>query len=150
MHSSTDNTDTTAATAEWTMPWSDSFIKQEETLWKNNLPLVLATSITTGIYSYTMIDKSTNNAVNRGLLMALSTFLGITTVDLFEANNLIDTSGNMPMVAETIVVPLIYYYINRRQFQFPDLQSQAITTAGISSVLGQLLAPHVDKWMKHS
>jgi hypothetical protein len=145
----TDNltTDANATGSAWTMPWSDSFTERETQVWKNNLPLVISTSLSTAIYSYSMIDKSTNNAINRGLLMALSTFLGVSLVDLLEVNNLVDTSGNAPMIAEVVAVPLIYYYINRQQFQLPDLQSQAIKTAAISAIAGQLVAPYLQSYM---
>jgi hypothetical protein len=129
------------------LSWGDGFIEQEKKVWKNNLPLAITTSIATAVYSYTMIDKSTNNAINRGLLMTLSSLLGATVVDVASRNGYLDADGNGPMVAETLVVPLLYYWVNKRQFQFPDLESQVIKTAVIGSIAGQLLTPQVTKYL---
>ena len=117
--------------------------------WKSNLPLAVTTSVITGVYSYTMIDKSTNNAVNRALLMTLSTLLGASVVDVLASNGYLDSSGNGPMAMETVTVPLIYYWINNRQFKLPDTQSDVLKAGFVSSIAGQLLTPYVQDYMNN-
>jgi hypothetical protein len=126
--------------------WSDDIFQQEKKVARDHIPLVLSTSLATAIYSYTMIDKSTNNAINRALLMALSTFLGASAVNMLQNNQYLDTSGNTPMYVEAAMIPLFYYFITKKQFQIPDVNSQALKTGVIASVVGQLANPTVTSY----
>ena len=131
---------------DW-LSWGDGFIEQEKIIWRNTLPLAVTTSVITALYSYYMIDQSTNNAVNRALLMSLATLLGATLVDVATKNAYLDASGNAPMIAETAVVPLLYFWITKRQFQLPELEGQVVKTAAIAIVAGQLVAPQVERYL---
>ncbi len=151
--SATTITTTTTATSQerqnWGS-WTDELIEQEQVVWRNNLPLAVVSSLVAGAYSYYMIDGNANNAVNRGLLMTLSTLLGASVVDVLQNNGYLDTSGNMPMAVEAVAVPLIYFWINNKQFKLPDLQSQVIKTGFIASVAGQLATPYVRDYLNRT
>jgi len=123
--------------------WSDNIFDQEKVVFKDNVPLVISTALSAAIYSYTMIDGNTNNAINRALIMALSSFVGASAVNMLQNNGYLDASGNNRKYLEGAIIPVVYYYITRRQFQLPDLQSQAIKTGVISTVIGELANPTV-------
>lgn len=140
------NTGNQASSAPQWSSWGGDIIQQEKQVFNNNIPLVLSTSAVTALYSYFGIDGSTNNAVNRALLMALSTFVSASVVNVLKNNQYIDPSGNNGMYIEAALIPLSYYYITKKQFQLPDMNSQAIKTGIISSVAGQLANPTVTKY----
>ena len=126
--------------------WGSIQYKNETAVLKSHIPLVIATSLTTAIYSYSMIDGSSSNAMNRALLMALSTFLSGSVTNMLLLNNYIDNSGMTPQYVEGGMIPLMYYWISKGRFQLPDLQSQAIKTGVISSVVGELSRNHIDAY----
>lgn len=119
-------------------------IAREESIARRNVPLVIATASTCLLYSYFGIDRNMNNAINRSLLMALSTFLGASVTSY--AKTYFDLEGNSPMYLEAATIPLIYYYVSKRQFQLPDLDSQAIKTGVISSIVGEISTPMATKY----
>jgi hypothetical protein len=108
----------------------------------------MVNSLATGVYSYTMIDGNPNNAVNRALLMALSTLLGASVIDVLQNNDYIDSSGNMPVVAETAVIPLIYFWITNRQFKLPELRSEVLKTGGVAAITGAIATPYVKAYLE--
>lgn len=121
--------------------WSvtaDNFIDTEKAVFKSNLGLVLSTSFIALAYSYFGIDKNVSNAVNRALLMALSTFISASAVDLLANNGYIVPNSNNAKYLEGGMIPFLYYGISTRQFALPDVNSQAIKTGVISAVLGEL------------
>jgi hypothetical protein len=128
--------------------WSDNIFDEEKKVFNDNVPLVISTALATAIYSYSMIDGSTNNAINRALLMALSTFVSASAVNMLEKNGYV--GNNNRQYVEGSLIPLCYYYITKKQFQLPDMQSQAIKTGVISAVVGVLANPTVtsyyDSW----
>jgi len=130
--------------------WSSDIFSQEKKVFRNNIPLVISTTLATAIYSYTMIDKSTNNAINRALIMALSTFISASVVNMLEDNDYLDKASATPRYVEGALIPLVYYFVTKQQFQLPDLQSQAIKTGVIAAVIGEFANPTVtqyyDKW----
>ena len=131
--------------------WSASNIfDQEKKVFKNNIPLVLSTSVVTAVYSYAMIEKNVNNAISRALLMALSTFLSASAINLLEVNDYIsDVSGSSMSTARSVEFPLtalIYYYITKKQFALPDFNSQALKTGFLASAIGELATPTVSKY----
>lgn len=127
--------------------WTEGFVDEEKAVFKRNLPLVITSSVVTAVYTYTMIRKDVNDSIQHGLLMALATFLGISLVDLLQYQNVVNADGNTPKVIEAVTIPIIYYWINRRQFGLPDLQSEIIITGLISSVSAQLITPFVTDYM---
>lgn len=121
--------------------WSasaDNFIDTEKTVFKSNIGLVISTSLITAIYSYWGIDGDVNNAVNRSLLMALSTFISASITDLLQNNGYITAGSNNAKYLEGGMIPFLYYGISKKQFSIPDFNSQAIKTGVIASVLGEL------------
>jgi hypothetical protein len=126
--------------------WGDNVYRRETVVFKSQVPLAISTALTTAIYSYTMIDGSTNNAINRALLMSLSTFVGGSLVNILENNNYISSTNMDGRYVEAALIPLVYYYINQQQFQLPDLQSQAIKTGVIASVVGEFASPTVSSY----
>lgn len=130
--------------------WSDNLYGQEKVVWRNNIPLVLSTSLATAAYSYFGIDGNTNNALNRSLLMALSTFAAASVTDYLRTSNIIQPVGNQVMYTDAALIPLLYYFITKRQFQLPDVNSQAIKTGVIASIAGQLskntVATYYNTW----
>ena len=126
--------------------WGNGIFSQEKVVFKSNIPLVLSTSLTCAVYSYTMIDGSTNNAVNRALIMALSTFLGASAVNMLENNGYLGAQGHSARYVEGALIPLIYYGITKRQFELPELTSESLKTGILSSVVGELANPMVTKY----
>lgn len=124
--------------------YSDNIFDEEKKVFKDNVPLVISTALTTAIYSYSMIDGSTNNAVNRALLMALSTFLSASAVNMLENNGYVGVSNRQ--YVEGALIPLCYYYVTKKQFKLPDMQSQAIKTGVISAVVGEFANPTVARY----
>ena len=135
----------TSSNQSWSQ-WSQVQYTNEKAVLKSHIPLVIATSMTTAIYSYSMIDGSSSNAMNRALLMALSTFLSGSVTNMLLLNNYIDNTGMTPQYVEGGMIPLVYYWISKGRFQLPDLQSQAIKTGVISSVVGELSRNHIDAY----
>ncbi len=136
----------TAQNSQSWSQWSSTQYKNETAVLKSHIPLVIATSMTTAIYSYSMIDGSGSNAMNRALLMALSTFLSGSVTNMLLLNNYIDNSGMTPQYVEGGMIPLMYYWITKQRFQLPDLQSQAIKTGVIASVVGELSRNKIDAY----
>ncbi len=136
----------TASNSQSWSQWGSIQYKNETAVLKSHIPLVIATSMTTAIYSYSMIDGSGSNAMNRALLMALSTFLSGSVTNMLLLNNYIDNSGMTPQYVEGGMIPLVYYWISKGRFQLPDLQSQAIKTGVISSVVGELSRNKIDAY----
>ncbi len=136
----------TAQNSQSWSQWSSIQYSNEKAVLKSHIPLVIATSMTTAIYSYSMIDGSSSNAMNRALLMALSTFLSGSVTNMLLLNNYIDNSGMTPQYVEGGMIPLMYYYITKQRFQLPDLQSQAIKTGIIASVVGELSRNKIDSY----
>jgi hypothetical protein len=126
--------------------WSSDFIQNEKQVFNNNIPLVISTSLTAAVYSYFGIDGSTNNAINRALLMALSTFVSASVSNMLQNNGYIDPKSMNGTYVEAALIPLSYYAITKRQFQLPDVNSQALKTGIISSVVGSLANPTVTKY----
>ena len=139
------NGPTSSNSQSWSQ-WGSIQYKNETAVLKSHIPLVIATSMTTAIYSYSMIDGSSSNAMNRALLMALSTFLSGSVTNMLLLNNYIDNTGMTPQYVEGGLIPLMYYWISKGRFQLPDLQSQAIKTGVISSVVGELSRNHIDAY----
>ena len=136
----------TAQNSQSWSQWGSVQYKNETAVLKSHIPLVIATSMTTAIYSYSMIDGSSSNAMNRALLMALSTFLSGSVTNMLLLNNYIDNTGMTPQYVEGGMIPLVYYWISKGRFQLPDLQSQAIKTGVISSVVGELSRNKIDAY----
>ena len=55
---------TTQNSQSWSQ-WSQVQYKNKTAVLKSHIPLVIATSMTTAIYSYSMIDGSGSNAMKR-------------------------------------------------------------------------------------
>lgn len=127
--------------------WTTDFFDEEKVVFKTNLPLVLTSSLITGVYSYFVLKRPINGCVNRALLMALSTFLGASAVDLLQNQGLVDKTGNASMAIGTLTVPLIYFWVNSRQFKMPEVNSESLKTGFISAITAQLATPFVSKYM---
>ena len=136
---------TSTSNVTWSQ-WGDDIFAQEKVVFKTNIPLVLSTSIVTAVYSYFGIDGSTNSAINRSLLMALSTFLGASAVNILENNDYLMAGTNSARYLEGAMIPIFYYFITKRQFGIPDVQSQTLKTGIISAVAGELANPMVTKY----
>lgn len=139
------NSSSASTSVTWSQ-WGDDIFAQEKIVFKTNIPLVLSTSIITAVYSYFGIDGNTNSAVNRALLMALSTFLGASAVNVLENNNYLMPGTNSARYLEGAMIPMFYYFITKRQFGIPDVQSQTLKTGIISSIAGELANPMVTKY----
>lgn len=135
-----------SSTSQTWSQWGSVQYSNEQAVLKSHIPLVISTSLTTAIYSYSMIDGSSSNAINRALLMSLSTFLAGSVTNMFLLNNYISNTGNTPQIVEGALIPLVYYYITKQRFQLPDLQSQAIKTGVVASVVGELSRNKVDSY----
>ena len=137
-----------STSAQSSTSWSsygDNIFNEEKLVFKTNIPLVLSTSVITAAYSYFGIDGSTNNAMNRALLMALSTFISASSINLLENNGYIDAKTSNGRYLEGALIPMFYYYVTKRQFQLqlPDFNSQALKTGIISSIGGELANPRI-------
>ena len=126
--------------------WGSIQYSNESAVLKSHIPLVISTSLTTAIYSYSMIDGSGSNAMNRALLMALSTFLAGSVTNMLILNNVVSNKSMDAQYVEGGLIPLMYYYITKQRFQLPDLDSQAIKTGVIASVIGELSRNKVDAY----
>ena len=93
-----------------------------------------------------MIDGSGSNAMNRALLMALSTFLAGSVTNMLILNNIVSNKSMDAQYVEGGLIPLMHYYITKQRFQHPDLDSQAIKTGVIASVIGELSRNKVDAY----
>ena len=144
MNSSSANSGS-ASTMSWSA-YADNIFSQEKVVFKTNIPLVLSTSLVTAVYSYIGIDGNVNNAVSRALLMALSTFFGASAVNILENNNYITPASNNGRYLEAALIPLFYYFISKRQFAMPEMQSQTLKTGILSSVVAELANPVVAKY----
>lgn len=120
-------------------------IRQETSVIKSHVPLAISTSLTTAIYSYSMIDGSMSNAINRALFMALSTFLSASAVYLLENYNYVTKYSVSSQYAEGALIPAIYYLITKRQLQLPDMDSQVVKTGVISAVVGEFSKTYLEK-----
>lgn len=125
---------------------NDTFFSNEKKVIRNNIPLVISTSLVTAIYSYSMIDGNTNNAINRALLMALSTFISASAVNMLENQGYITRYSANIQYVEGAMIPLFYYFLTKKQFKIPDMQSQALKTGVISAVLGELAQPTISNY----
>ena len=126
--------------------WSSTQYNNEKAVFRSHIPLVISTSVATAIYSYSMIDGNSSNAFNRALLMSLSTFIAGSATNMLLLNNIISDTGNNLQLVEGGLIPLVYYYITKQRFQLPDLQSQAIKTGVVASVIGELSRNSVDSY----
>ena len=133
---------TSAQSTSWSS-YGDNIFDEEKIVFKTNIPLVLSTSVITAVYSYFGIDGSTNNAMNRALLMALSTFIGASSINMLENNGYIDAKTSNGRYLEGALIPVFYYYITKKQFKIPDFNSQALKTGIIASVGGELANPRI-------
>ena len=126
---------------------SDNFVDQEKMVFKRNIPLLISTGLTAAALSYFTIDKNVNNAVTRGLYMAVIAFLGASVVQVLEDNDYLDSTTNAPRYVEVLATGLIYYYIRRRTFGVPDINSPALRTGMLAALVGQLTTPMMTKWL---
>ena len=126
---------------------SNGFFGQEKTVFKTNIGLVLSTAVITAVYSYFGIDMNVNNAINRSLLMALSTFISASAVNMLENNGYLVYGSNNARYIEGALIPVLYYGITKRQFALPDVNSQAIKTGVIAAVVGELANTTVSKYI---
>ena len=135
-----------STTSSWSADASNLF-QDEKQVFKTNVGLVLSTSVVTGVYSYFGIDGNTNNAINRMLLMALSTFISASIVNLLENNDYLDSTGMNARYVEASMIPIFYYGISKKQFAIPDINSQAVKTGVIASVVGELASTTAQKYV---
>ena len=126
---------------------SDNFVDQEKMVFKRNIPLLISTGLTAAALSYFTIDKNVNNAVTRGLYMAVIAFLGASVVQVLEDNDYLDSTTNAPRYVEVLATGLIYYYTRRRTFGVPDINSPALRTGMLAALVGQLTTPMMTKWL---
>ena len=94
-----------SSTSQTWSQWGSVQYSNEQAVLKSHIPLVISTSLTTAIYSYSMIDGSSSNAINRALLMSLSTFLAGSVTNMFLLNNYISNTGNTPQIVEGALIP---------------------------------------------
>lgn len=144
---------TSTPSTSWSQ-WGSNIFSQEKVVFKTNIPLVLSTSLAVAIYSYFGISNDINQMINRALLMALSTFVGASVINVLENNNYLDPTTQSPRYLEAAMIPLVYYMLTKRQFQIPEMQSQTLTAGIVGSVAGELANPTVteyyDKYMSAS
>ena len=126
---------------------SDNFVDQEKMVFKRNIPLLISTGLTAAALSYFTIDKNVNNAVTRGLYMAVIAFLGASVVQVLEDNDYLDSTTNAPRYVEVLATGLIYYYARRGTFDVPSINSPALRTGMIAALVGQLTTPMMTKWL---
>ena len=126
---------------------SDNFVDQEKMVFKRNIPLLISTGLTAAALSYFTIDKNVNNAVTRGLYMAVIAFLGASVVQVLEDNDYLDSTTNAPRYVEVLATGLIYYYARRGTFDVPSINSPALRTGMLAALVGQLTTPMMTKWL---
>ena len=126
---------------------SDNFMDQEKKVFRRNIPLLISTGLTAAALSYFTIDKNVNNAVTRGLYMAVIAFLGASVVQVLEDNDYLDSTTNAPRYVEVLATGLIYYYARRRTFDVPSINSPALRTGMLAALVGQLTTPMMTKWL---
>lgn len=130
--------------------WSvsvDNIFSQEKVVFKTNVGLVVSTAAITALYSYFGIDSNTENAINRSLLMALSTFISASAVNLLENNGYLTAAGTNARMVEGALIPVLYYGITKKQFSIPDMNSQAVKTGVIAAVIGEMSNATVTKYI---
>ena len=127
----------------------DNFIDVEKQVWKNSLPLVLASALCAGVYSYFMINRDIDTAINRALTMALSTFFASSLGNMLEMHGYLDPKNGSTMYVEAGLIPVFYYLITKRQLKFPDAQSEVLKTGVISMVLAELATPTVTRYVSN-
>ena len=125
----------------------DGLVAMEKQVLHKNIALILATGLTASTYSYFMVDKNVNNAVTRGLYMAVISFIGASVVQVLEDNAYLDSTTSTPRYVEALATGLIYYYARRKSLGVPDVNSPALRIGLIAGAVGQLLTPMISKWL---